>query len=122
MSSAFLPRLRVVVGILFFTLSDSNADKMIANIGYGYSAGILTNLGLAAKEPLSDTSVGGEPINPITGQARAYETGKDGNGAHMSNEEKESEAERLFVLFERLKQTGIVDVKNPIAEAPKRAI
>ncbi len=32
----------------------------------------------------------------------------------MTEEEKEREAERLFVLFERLKATGVVDVKNPV--------
>lgn len=35
----------------------------------------------------------------------------------MTEEEKEREAERLFVLFERLKQTGVVDVKNPVEVA-----
>jgi hypothetical protein len=35
----------------------------------------------------------------------------------MTDEEKEREAERLFVLFERLKKTGVVDVENPIAKA-----
>lgn len=35
----------------------------------------------------------------------------------MSEEEKEQEAERLFVLFERLKKTGVVDVKNPVEVA-----
>jgi len=35
----------------------------------------------------------------------------------MTPEEKEREAERLFVLFERLKATGVVDVRNPVEEA-----
>ena len=32
-------------------------------------------------------------------------------------EEKEREAERLFVLFERLRATGVVDIKNPVQQA-----
>ena len=35
----------------------------------------------------------------------------------MTQEEKEREAERLFVLFERLKKTGVVNVRNPVEEA-----
>ncbi|KAL1839804.1 hypothetical protein VTK73DRAFT_3914 [Phialemonium thermophilum] len=35
----------------------------------------------------------------------------------MTDEEKEREAERLFVLFERLKKTGVVDVQNPVEQA-----
>ncbi|RUS34363.1 hypothetical protein BC938DRAFT_481003 [Jimgerdemannia flammicorona] len=34
----------------------------------------------------------------------------------MTDEEKEREAERLFVLFEKLK-TGVMDVENPISMA-----
>ncbi|KAK3331398.1 guanine nucleotide exchange factor synembryn-domain-containing protein [Apodospora peruviana] len=35
----------------------------------------------------------------------------------MTDEEKEREAERLFVLFERLRATGVVNVENPVAQA-----
>ena len=35
----------------------------------------------------------------------------------MNTAEREKETERLFVLFERLKATGVVDVKNPIQQA-----
>lgn len=37
--------------------------------------------------------------------------------SEMTDEEKEREAERLFVLFERLKKTGVIDVENPVAKA-----
>jgi Guanine nucleotide exchange factor synembryn len=60
----------------------------------------------------------GELVNPITGQKLSKE-GKSDDSARpeMSDEEKEREAERLFVLFERLRATGVVDVKNPVREA-----
>lgn len=35
----------------------------------------------------------------------------------MTPEEQEREAERLFVLFERLKKTGVVDIQNPVEAA-----
>jgi hypothetical protein len=54
-------------------------------------------------------------INPITGQYVSSE--KQPDLKDMTDEEKEREAERLFVLFERLKKTGIIDVENPIAKA-----
>lgn len=57
-----------------------------------------------------------KPINPITGQYLENETPSLIN---MTDEEKEREAERLFVLFERLKKTGVMDVKNPVEESIK---
>lgn len=57
-----------------------------------------------------------EEINPITGQYVSKEE-KLPDLKDMTDEEKEREAERLFVLFERLKKTGIIDVENPIAKA-----
>ena len=35
----------------------------------------------------------------------------------MTDEEKEREAEKLFVLFERLNKTGVVSVENPLRTA-----
>lgn len=61
------------------------------------------------------TSVDGQEVNPITGQRRDMEPNIV--GADMTDEEKEREAERLFVLFERLKATGVVEVVNPIEAA-----
>jgi len=55
-------------------------------------------------------------VNPITGQFLDEED-HGPSFADMTDEEKEREAERLFVLFERLKKTGVVDVENPIAKA-----
>ena len=67
-------------------------------------------------EPPKDSNSGNDNITPITGQYRSAEdTGP--SLADMTDEEKEREAEKLFVLFERLKKTGIVDVENPIAKA-----
>lgn len=51
-------------------------------------------------------------VNPITGQrVDAEPEGPD--LSQMTEEEKEREAERLFVLFERMRSLG-VGVENPI--------
>jgi hypothetical protein len=66
-------------------------------------------------EPPKGSEAEEERINPITGQYVSSEKVPDLKD--MTDEEKEREAERLFVLFERLKKTGIIDVENPIAKA-----
>jgi len=35
----------------------------------------------------------------------------------MTEEEKEREAERLFVLFERMRRLGVMQVENPVRRA-----
>ncbi|KNG88304.1 hypothetical protein ANOM_002493 [Aspergillus nomiae NRRL 13137] len=54
-------------------------------------------------------------INPVTGQRRDMETPQ--NAPEMTIEEKEREAERLFVLFQRLQETGVIQVENPLIQA-----
>ena len=55
----------------------------------------------------------GAPINPITGIAQQPTTVPD-----MTDEEKEREAEKLFVLFDRLEKSGAIQPdQNPIRKA-----
>ena len=59
------------------------------------------------------TSNTGTPINPITGIAQQPVTVPD-----MTDEEKEREAEKLFVLFDRLEKSGAIQPdQNPIRKA-----
>jgi hypothetical protein len=67
------------------------------------------------KEHAPESGDEGIPINPITGQRLDKE--EQVQMEPMTQEEKEREAERLFVLFERLKATGVMDVVNPVEEA-----
>ncbi|KAI9478699.1 MAG: guanine nucleotide exchange factor, partial [Benjaminiella poitrasii] len=90
------------------------ASKFVQQVGYGNAVGYLLKKGIAIEPPQGDDGHG-KDINPITGQYKASEPEKDLKD--MTDEEKEREAERLFVLFERLKKTGIIDVENPIAKA-----
>lgn len=123
--SPALPTLRENICSLLFELSDKDANKFVKNVGYGFAAGFLMNHNIqipsSAAEASSlsgdgDASTGAE-VNPITGQRLSAEERDGPKGDDMTEEEKEREAERLFVLFERLKATGVVDVQNPIQRA-----
>ncbi|KAF2670619.1 hypothetical protein BT63DRAFT_424541 [Microthyrium microscopicum] len=105
------------IGNLIFELSDSDAEKFVANVGFGYASGFLVRKGipLPSAGAGAGANAGGVPVNPITGQRLDAEPVD--NLPEMTEEEKEREAERLFVLFERLKRTGVVDVVNPVEAA-----
>ena len=91
-------------------------------MGYGNVAGFLFNKGImsappppasGAGPPAPSTTPAGVPINPITGVAE-----RPAPQIEMSDEEKEREAEKLFVLFDRLERNGAIDpASNPIRRA-----
>jgi len=116
-----VPRLREGISSFLFELSDNDAAIFIRNVGYGYAAGYLMTHSLPVPENASGdprervTTVDGQEINPITGQRRDMEP--EDPLPEMTDEEKEQEAERLFVLFERLKATGVMNVMNPVQQA-----
>lgn len=120
-----LPTLRENISSLLFELSDKDATKFINNIGYGFAAGFLASnnieIPISAQEANSASHSAAldrsSDVNPITGQRLSAESRSKKNAPEMTEEEKEREAERLFVLFERLKATGVVDVKNPVEQA-----
>ncbi|KAF1958174.1 hypothetical protein CC80DRAFT_558968 [Byssothecium circinans] len=119
------PNLRQIVPALLFELSDKDVQRFVHNIGYGYAAGFLQINGLQLPSgELDGDAEGGNndkatnetvEVNPVTGQTRDMEP--ELHIPEMTDEEKEREAERLFVLFERLRATGVVDVENPVAQA-----
>lgn len=62
------------------------------------------------------TSSTGARINPITGIAQQPPTVSD-----LTDEEKEREAEKLFVLFDRLEKIGAIQPdQNPIRKAAEQ--
>ncbi|WEW61794.1 hypothetical protein PRK78_007290 [Emydomyces testavorans] len=112
------PELKKVMAHLFLELSDGDPKRLIHNVGFGCGVGLLHSISTPAPPDDSDTGQSTEgtgEINPVTGQRRDMET--QTSLAEMTDEQKEREAERLFVLFERLRATGVLNVENPVGAA-----
>ncbi|KAI1420165.1 guanine nucleotide exchange factor [Xylaria sp. FL1777] len=114
------PRFRDMVSELLFDLSDKDASKFVENVGYGFASGFLYNKNIsipqnAAEAFSSDTDSSSRPINPVTGQFLDSERFPD--TPEMTEAEREREAERLFVLFQRLQANGVISVENPVRTA-----
>lgn len=105
-TTAIAPSLREGISALMFELSGSDANDFVRNVGYGFAAGFLMSHQLpvpeSATEAFSTKTKAGDSnvlVNPITGQR--FDAEPQDTGTPMTMEEKEREAERLFVLFER---------------------
>ena len=113
-SNPVAPELRNAISHLLFDMSDRDASRFVKNVGYGYASGFLfqNNIPLMPENPAEAFTSGGggggdgvsggkhgKPVNPITGQF--LEAEKSPEMPEMTDEEKEREAEKLFVLFER---------------------
>ncbi|KAI5865719.1 guanine nucleotide exchange factor [Durotheca rogersii] len=119
-TNALTPRLRDTISNLFFELSDKDASMFVDNVGYGFASGFLFNRNIPVPENISEGSRnahGGvsRPTNPITGQFLDAERLPE--GPEMTEAEREREAERLFVLFERLRANGVISAENPVRTA-----
>lgn len=126
-TSAVAHNVREGVSSLFFEISNKEATTFVRNVGYGFAAGFLMTHNISVpdhalkcergSEDLGGrlNTIDGKEINPVTGQRRDMESPDP--GSEMTDEEKEREAEKLFVLFERLKATGVVDIVNPVEQA-----
>ncbi len=126
-TSAVAPNVREGISSLLFETSNKDATSFVRNVGYGFAAGFLMTHNLpvpdnalkgqsGSEDPGGRiTSIDGKEVNPITGQRRDMEP--QAPGPEMTDEEKEREAEKLFVLFDRLKATGVVNVVNPVEQA-----
>ncbi|KAI0599828.1 guanine nucleotide exchange factor [Biscogniauxia sp. FL1348] len=114
------PELRNIISDLLFDMSDNDASKFVENVGYGFASGFLYNRNVPipqnASEAFSTTpGATNKLVNPVTGQYVDSEA--QPNGPAMTEDEKIREAERLFVLFERLRANGIISAENPVRTA-----
>jgi hypothetical protein len=104
-TSAMAPNLRESISSMFFEISGKDATQFVKNVGYGFASGFLLSHNMQVPESAMEAfstdehANMGDDINPITGQRRNMEA--PAQGPEMTQEEKEMEAERLFVLFER---------------------
>ena len=98
--SPLAPELREAVSTLEWVMSGCDPDAFVHNVGFGYASGFLMNRGMALPTGAGvDTDDSGAEINPVTGQRLDAEPKVE--EPNMTDEEKEREAERLFVLFDR---------------------
>ncbi|KAG0285208.1 hypothetical protein BGZ96_010478 [Linnemannia gamsii] len=65
----------------------------------------------------STSAVSSAGVNPITGAYYPDPSAIRTAMADMTEEEKEEEAGRLLDLFDKLRRTGVMDVRNPALEA-----
>ncbi|CAG8516367.1 1653_t:CDS:2 [Cetraspora pellucida] len=116
MTSVMLPNLKDGISEFLYMICDQDANLFVHHVGYGNAAGFLMSRNIMIPPSISSKQTGHseKPINPITGQ---YLDDEAPLLSDMTDEEKEREAERLFVLFERLKKTGVMNVVNPLEEA-----
>ncbi|KAJ8125397.1 hypothetical protein O1611_g8241 [Lasiodiplodia mahajangana] len=111
------PKLRDMISGLLFDLSDKDASTFVKNVGYGFASGYLYNQNIPLPHDVSealnsDASSSNRPINPITGQFLDSE--RDPGLPELTEDERLREAERLFVLFERLRANGVISAENPV--------
>ena len=105
-TGAVTPTFKKALAQLLLELSAGDPRRLVRNVGFGCGIGLLRALGIQAPPPgdIDDgkgTGTGSSDvdINPITGQRRDMEA--QPALPEMTGEEREREAERLFVLFER---------------------
>ncbi|KAF9224435.1 hypothetical protein BS17DRAFT_779783 [Gyrodon lividus] len=123
LQSLYHSRLNRVCGEMFFAMCDSDATTLSGYLGYGNVAGFLFHKGVVSA-PTKTNTLGaptitptGLPINPITGTIE-----KEHEPVNMTDEEKEQEAEKLFVLFDRLEKTGALPPsQNPMRKAVQQS-
>ncbi|KAI0938907.1 hypothetical protein AcV5_000476 [Taiwanofungus camphoratus] len=119
LASVHHTRLKFTAGETLYTICDSDAGLLASYVGYGNVAGFLFHKGITGQPsrpsnaPVPATTPSGVPINPITGIVEEPKQEID-----MTDEEKEREAEKLFVLFDRLEKSGAISPsQNPIRKA-----
>ncbi|KAF9782098.1 guanine nucleotide exchange factor [Thelephora terrestris] len=126
LGSVYHANLKKAVGEMMYAMCDLDASILASQVGYGNVAGFLFSKGVMSPPPQPSTSSNavygpstsstGAPINPITGIAQQPVTVTD-----MTDEEKEREAEKLFVLFDRLEKSGAIQPdQNPIRKAAEQ--
>ncbi|KAI1788919.1 guanine nucleotide exchange factor [Ganoderma leucocontextum] len=121
LASVHHAKLKNATGEMLYAICDSDGSTLASYVGYGNVAGFLFNKGIMSAPPppagssasAPTATADGVPINPITGVAE-----KPAPEIEMTDEEKEREAEKLFVLFDRLEKSGAIPKEsNPIRQA-----
>jgi hypothetical protein len=103
-NQAAAPHLSILVPAFDLELSNNDVDLFVGHVGYGLAAGFLRandmQLAPSARIHITGSPENSYRTNPITGQR--LDNGAQVSSPAMTDEEKKREAERLFILFERL--------------------
>ena len=92
------------------TLTLSLVQAITTYYGYGCVSGLLLERGLHSTTEAPN--IGGDgTIDPITGLKK--DTNAPDPWKSMTEEQKEAEAEKLFILFDRMNQNGIIRAVPP---------
>lgn len=114
-ASPLAPQAREAISSLLFEMSEKDARSFVENVGYGFASGFLFQHNVpipenaleawssSSNDDARSSSSSRRPVNPITGQRLDTEVSSD--VPEMTQEEKEREAERLMVLFDRCVKT-----------------
>lgn len=123
---------RNIIFDIFYRVSHESPDEFVGNFGLGFASSFLASQGIAFPGSLSTTgeasgssgnshaNSNNKDINPITGQYMSFEKKQPNPVDEMTEEEKERDAERMFVLFERLKANNMIQVENPVEVAARQ--
>lgn len=95
---------------LLFALTGSSVDALIGYVGYANAAGFLMSRGFPVNKP-PENAASESNIDLMTGRIKEAAVNPWEN---MSEEERNRESERLFVLFDRLNKTGVFEPINPL--------
>lgn len=114
-----------LVNEIYLTAFGQDQQRLAQVMGLGFAARFLSGgAGKVTELPSDQTDLAA--VNPVTGQSLEAEA-LDQKRADaqqewdaMTEEEKEREAERMFVLFDRLNKNGIITVTNPFEQAKSK--
>ncbi|KAJ3770516.1 guanine nucleotide exchange factor [Lentinula raphanica] len=109
LGSVYHMRLKASVGEMLYAACDCDPSILSSLVGYGHVAGFLFTKGVltAPPPPSANPYSSQRVVNPITGTYDTMPPNALNNSiAEMTEEEKEIEMDKLFVLFDRLDRSG----------------
>lgn len=122
---------RNIIYDILWKVCGEDHDVFVQSFGLGFASSFLASQGIAfpgslvtdsGSQPNSrkNSAVSTDGVNFITGQLVSHEEQPAKKPLEeLTEEEKLRDAERLFVLFERLKANKVLSVENPVAVAAR---
>lgn len=99
-TSSLHAELRELILTVYHELAGRDATQFVRHVGYGNAAGFLRAKGIPfTQEDPEEAHIDHSDFDPVTGQR--WSSAPQPILAEMTAEDKEREAERLFVLFQR---------------------